>query len=97
VSGTAFSGWYTSTVGEYEVSSSEPAFASRASVRRYRRAQEGSPMLRSIRMTRATPSDFHFAKTPCRSDWTPLELFVVGVRRWEAGLRQSIDTLADGK
>jgi hypothetical protein len=54
-------------------------------------------MLRSILMTRAAPSDFHLAKTPSRGDLTPLELFVARVRGWEAGLRQSIDTLADGK
>jgi hypothetical protein len=29
-----------------------------------------------------------------RGDWTPLELFLAGIRGWEAGLRRRID---DGK
>jgi hypothetical protein len=27
-----------------------------------------------------------------RGDWTPLELFIAGVRGWEAGSRRFIDT-----
>jgi hypothetical protein len=27
----------------------------------------------------------------CRGDWTPLELFIAGVRGWEAGLRRRLD------
>jgi hypothetical protein len=26
-----------------------------------------------------------------RGDWTPLELFIAGVRGWEAGLRELVD------
>jgi hypothetical protein len=32
-----------------------------------------------------------------RGDWKPLELFLVGVQDWKAGLRRFIDNLADGK
>jgi hypothetical protein len=36
------------------------------------------------------------ARSPlrCGGDWTPLELFLAGIRGWEAGLRRRID---DGK
>jgi hypothetical protein len=32
-----------------------------------------------------------------RGDWTPLELFLAGVRGWKACLQQLIGRLADGK
>jgi hypothetical protein len=31
-----------------------------------------------------------------RGDWTPLELFVAGIRGWESRLQQLVDRLANG-
>jgi hypothetical protein len=51
---TAFCGRFASTALEDQALSSEPTVALRVSVRRHRRAHEGSPTLRSIRPMRAT-------------------------------------------
>jgi hypothetical protein len=32
-----------------------------------------------------------------RGDWTPLELFLAGVRSWEAGIRRFFVGLPDGE
>jgi hypothetical protein len=33
----------------------------------------------------------------CRGDWTPLELFLVSVRDWEAGLRRIFECETSGE
>jgi hypothetical protein len=60
------------------------------------------PDLRTATLVGTTRKPFDvlaegLAPEKSRGDWTPLELFLAGVRGWKACLQQLIGRLADGK
>jgi len=63
------------------------------SVPTYQLKQPPPTTFKSRRQSHLQPTTA-FDVTRGRGDWTPLELFLAGIRGWEAGLRRRID---DGK